>query len=145
MEIGGDYNTLEESKQRENSSDSMICNSTAYNTFFWKKMNDLVFLNQMNKSQQTNLMDRCVEDKLRMTQSRECEVSDRIKTRGGNGTDCREPVHFAKGFQCYNTYHLSEFMLTPCPINTWKNSIISNEYMGCSKRHQFFANITKRK
>ena len=130
-------------------SDAMICNSTAYNTFFWKKMNDVVFLKHMDTPQNSELVDRCVEDKLqrlqRLSQTRECEVSDRIRDRGGNGSDCREPVHFAKGFQCYNTYHLSEFMLTPCPINTWKNSIISNDSMGCSKRHQFFANITKRK
>ena len=125
-------------------SDAMICNSTSYNAFYWKKYNDLMFIKQMDMPQNVDSIDRCIEDKLQMTESRECEVSDRIYKRGGNA-ECYEPQHFCKGFDCYNNYHLSDFLITPCPINTWKNSLISNKDMGCTKRHQFYANVTKRR
>ena len=125
-------------------SDSMICSSISYNAFNSKKNNDLMFYKQMDMPQNTTLIDRCIENNLMKAPSvRECEVSDRIKKRGGNNDLC-EPEHFCKGFECYTNYHLSEFFLTPCPINTWRNHIISNEDMGCSKRHQFFMTITKR-
>lgn len=125
-------------------SDKMICNSVAFNTFKWRKQNDLIFYKQMDMPQNSYLMDRCVEDNMRREHGRVCEVSKRIVERGGNSTNC-EPEHFAKGFQNYNGYHLSEFMMTPCPENTWKNGLVQDNDKICTQRHQFFMNVTKRK
>lgn len=129
---------------RLQSSDDMICNSTAYNAYQWRKQNDLIFYKQMGMPQNTNLMDRCIEDNMRRGLSRGCEVSKRMFERGGNSTEC-EPEHFARGFQNYNKYHLNEYMMTPCPDNTWKNYLVHDDKKICTKRHQFFMNITKRK
>ena len=128
----------------QNRSDSMICNSISFNRFYAKKHNDELFVKQMDIPQNANVMDRCIEDKMRLGNSRECEISDRIIKRGGNNDPKCEPTHFCKGFQCYNNYHLSEYLITPCPINTWKNSIVENKIGGCSRRHQFYMNVTKR-
>jgi hypothetical protein len=125
-------------------SDHMICNNTAYNAYHWRKQNDLMFYKQMDMPQNSHLMDRCVEDNMRRGYSRECEVSKRIFERGGNSTNC-EPQHFARGFQNYNKYHLNEFLITPCPDNTWKNWLVHDDKKVCTKRHQFFMNVTKRK
>jgi hypothetical protein len=125
-------------------SDDMICNSTAYNAYQWRKQNDMIFYKQMDTPQNTYLMDRCVENNMRRGFSRECEVSKRIFERGGNSTNC-EPVHFARGFQNYNNYHLGEYMIAPCPDNTWKNWLVQDNKKICTKRHQFYMNVTKRK
>jgi hypothetical protein len=126
-------------------SDNMICNNVAYNTYKWRKQNDLIFYKQMDMPQNTDFMNRCIEDNMRKNNSRHCETSQRIFERGGNSTTQCEPVHFAGGFQNYNKYHLNEYMLTPCPRNTWKNYLIQDNNKICSKRHQFFMNVTKRK
>ena len=126
-------------------SDNMICNSFSYNMFNWKKINDLMFLKQMSMPPQDQFTkDICIEDKIKFGVDKNCDDSTTFNTRGGNNDETCEPCGFCKGFVCYNQYNLSEFLLTPCPINTWKNSIIQNDSMGCSKRHQFFMNVTKR-
>jgi hypothetical protein len=125
-------------------SDNMICNNVAYNAYKWKKQNDLIFYKQMDMPQNINFMDRCIEDNMRKNNSRECEASQRIFERGGNSTNC-EPKHFAGGFQNYNKYHLNQFMITPCPVNTWKNWLVQDDKKTCTKRHQFYMNVTKRK
>lgn len=125
-------------------SDAMICNHVAYNQFQWRKANDLMFYWKMGAPQNAHIMDRCKENKMRMGFSRACEVSDRIFERGGNNTEC-EPKHFAKGFLNYNNYHLNEWMIVPCPENTWKNYLVSDKEKTCSKRHQIYMNNTKRK
>jgi hypothetical protein len=124
-------------------SDHMVCNNVALNTWRWRKQNDSIFYNHMSKPQNSYLMDRCTENNLKFTESRPCEVSRRIFERGGNNSDC-EPKHFAKGFQNYNSYHLNEYMITPCPENTWKNHLVQDDKKMCTKRHQFFMNLTKR-
>lgn len=125
-------------------SDSMICNNVAYNQFHWRKGNDLMFYHKMNAPQNMYMMDRCEEDNMRRGFSRVCEVSKRMFERGGNSTEC-EPKHFAKGFQNYNKYHLNEWMMAPCPENTWMNYLVSDDEKTCTKRHQIFMNVTKRK
>ena len=124
-------------------SDKMICNHIAYNQFQWRKDNDLIFYHRMGAPQNSDLMDRCAEDKMRMGFSRACEVSQRMFERGGNSTNC-EPKHFAKGFLNYNKYHLNEWMMAPCPENTWRNYLVSDNEKTCSKKHQVFMNVTKR-
>lgn len=134
---------IEEDNQTK--SDVMVCNSLSYNTFQHKKYNDLMFLNQMQKTPVKPFMiDPCLEDKLKPKDSRECDISLGVMKRGGNNENC-QPRHFCKGFDCYNSYHLDEYLITPCPENTWVNHVISNASMGCSKKHQFFMNVTKRK
>lgn len=127
-------------------SDSILCGFLTYNQFKWRKNNDRIFNLQMDECPRNKCtLDSSLETKLKFSKlPRDCEINDGILFRGGNSMG-REPPHFCKGFQCYNGYHLSDFLLTPCPINTWKNYIIVDDCHGCSKRHQFFMNITKRK
>lgn len=135
----------EDQFERLQNSDSMICNSVAYNAYNWRKQSDLVFYKQMSMPQNSHLMDRCVEDKMRLGFSRQCEMSTPIFTRGGNSKPQCGNDHFAKGFLNYNNYHLGEYMIVPCPDNTWKNWPVQDDKKSCSKRHQFYMNVTKRK
>jgi hypothetical protein len=83
----------------------------------------------------------CKEDFLKRGEnsSRQCEYSDRIISRGinNNNTSNNRDHH-------YNNFHLSEYLLTPCPVNTWKNWVVEDKEKKCSKTHQFYMNITKR-
>ena len=68
-------------------SDFMICNSASYNIYNWKKTNDLMFLKQMSSPQKTDFINTTKEDSLKRGNSRDCEYTPRLMTRGSNNIE----------------------------------------------------------
>jgi hypothetical protein len=127
-------------------SDSMLCTNSAYLHYKDQKTNDSLFLQQMSLTRPVSVRDIQKENTLFITQS-EKVVSDcpgsgeMMRTRGGN-VGC-EPTKACPTL--YTKYNMGEFLLTPCPKNTYKNYIVFDDTKMCSKTHQVLNNWTKRK
>jgi hypothetical protein len=121
-------------------SDFMLFNNISDLQFKDKKINDMSYMYQMSRTTPRCLIDR--GDELNFLKYKPICV-DAINTRGGNYTKC-EPERSCPHPE-YTKYYLNEFLLTPCPKPTYKNYIVCGEDKCCSKRHQLFKNITKRK
>ena len=115
-----------------------------------KRTNDLQYIYQMSQNKPRCLIDRGDELHLlkNIYNNKTPLYNNCIATRGGNSPGC-EPERSCPKPE-YSKYYLNEFLLVPCPKPTYKNYLVGgqiadNSFKYCSKRHQLFKNITKRK
>jgi hypothetical protein len=126
-------------------SDTMLYTNISWLHFKDKRENDQNFMYQMNKTQPACLMNRDLESKMwKDTYTVKIPFcSDMINSRGNNigcvdsNNACPKPV--------VSSYLLNEWLLVPCAPPTHRNYLIQDDKKICSKQHQFFKNITKRK
>lgn len=123
-------------------SDTMLCTNSAFLHYKDSHVNDGLFMQQMSKTRPMCIRSLDTENTMFITPSSKFAVcNDYLSKRGGN--TCGEPVRPCASF---DAYHLSEFLLVPCPTPTYKNYLVTNQQGNiCSKRHQFLNNWTKRK
>lgn len=125
-------------------SDAMICNSRAFNLYKDQKTNDLLYMQQMNAPQATQLKNLRHDYKLKVgTDPKLYICSEAMRSRGGNAAGCEG--QFVQGYAYYTKYHLNDFLLAPCQTNTWRNHIACDQDKCCEIKHQLFGNWTKRK
>lgn len=125
-------------------SDTMICNSRAYNIYKDQHTNNTLFLQQMNQIQPTDYKNLRQEYKLHVgTNPRIYTCNQTMNTRGLNATGCE--AGFRQGYENYTRHHLNDFMLAPCQTNTWRNHVACDDVKCCQIHHQLFDNWTKRK
>ena len=107
-------------------SDKMLCTNSAYLHYKDQAYNDIIFMRQMKNN-------GCISpDALINTENAlKIKQSSRIAT-----CTRREPIEF----KCTN-----EFLLTPCPKNTYQNYMVYDDVKMCSKSHQILNNVTRRK
>ena len=127
------------------SSDFMLATNIYELQFKDKRQNDLSYIYQMSRTQPRCLIDRGNELAFLSDnyKNKNANCSECVLDRGGNmptnsiDRPCPKPE--------YTKFYLNEFLLVPCPKPTYKNYIVCDEDKCCSKRHQLFKNITKRK
>lgn len=133
-----DFQTLKDIEK----SDYMLCNNSAFLHYKDKKTNDGMFVQQMSKTRPMCIRDIDAENAMFITpSSRNAVCNPFLSDRGGN-VGC-EPNR-----QCpklYTQYNMNEFLLVPCPKNTYKNYLVFDNKKTCSKSHQILNNWTKRK
>ena len=123
-------------------SDYMLYTNIADVQFAHKRANDLSFIYQMSRPAPRCMMNRDIESKFQIKGYRTM-CNPCTERRGGNAVACgsdRSCPHPE-----YSRFYMNEFLMVPCPHPTHKNSIVCSEDSCCSKRHQLFKNITKRK
>lgn len=120
-------------------SDSMLFTNISHLQFKDRKTNDLNFIYQMSKSTNRCRMDRDAEFKM-LTQNYRSKQQTCVKEL----SSYREPNRPCPHPEL-DQYYMQEFLLTPCFKPTYKNHLVCNEDKCCSKRHQLFKNVTKRK
>lgn len=128
-----------------NDSDSMMCSSYADLVFHHKKDNDGIFLNHMTTTVPLCVRSVCDEYYLwtDSLNSRKYECTSAIMTRGGNYT-CKEK-NIMTGYNAFPNKVPNDFLLVPCPSNTFRNHVDCDENKCCSVNHQLFNNWTKRR
>jgi hypothetical protein len=110
-------------------SDKMLCTNSAYLHYKDQAYNDAIFMLQMRHGgcvSPCELIER--ENGLKITQS--SRLADNVSCTPREST----------GFKCTN-----EFLLTPCPKNTYQNYMVYDDKKMCSKSHQILNNMTRRK
>lgn len=121
-------------------SDAMLCRNIEYLQFQHKRQTDQNMMGAFYPSVPCGIRDVSREYKL-WTETFGTKVAtcdETIMTRGGNN----------HGYYRYNpdvTNKNCEFLLDPCPKNTFKNYLIQDHEKICSLRHQTFNNVTKRR
>ena len=130
---------------RQDNSDVMMYRRIAELQFKDKRTNDLQFIYQMSRTSPRCLIDRGTELSFfkDIYKNKTPFCNGCTETRGGNYPGC-EPQRPCPKPE-YSRYYMNEFLLTPCPKPTYKNYLVCDETECCSKRHQLFSNITKRK
>jgi hypothetical protein len=126
-------------------SDYMLCTNSAWLHYKDKKQNDGIFVEQMSKPQKKCIRDIDIESKFFNENSRstkEVTCSPLLSVRGGSAYNC-EPIKPCPAE--WSQYKIKDFLLIPCPKNTYKNYQIFTDTMQCSKSHQMLNNWTKRK
>ena len=140
-------------------SDHMLYTNISELQFKDKRTNDLQYIYQMSQSINNCRIDRGDELKLfkDIYENKVAICNSCTDTRGGNYVGCEPSLpcytynNAYKEIQNletrpeYSKYYLNEFLLTPCPKPTYKNYIVCGEDRCCSKRHQLFNNMTKRR
>lgn len=125
-------------------SDMMVCNTRANASFKFKKENDIAFLQQVRNTQPTKLKPIGLESLLQRSKNpREYVCNDSINSRGGNAVSCQDN-DICTGYDCYDNYHMQEYLMRPCKFNTFRNFLIEDDNKICSRQHQLFNNLTKR-
>ncbi len=123
-------------------SDHLLCTNSAYLQYKDKKMNDGLFVQQMSRPRDMCLRNIDNENRLFLTpSSREYTCSKFLASRGGN-EGCEPNVPCPK---LYTKYNMNDFLLVPCPKNTYKNYLVFDDKKTCSKTHQILNNWTKRR
>lgn len=129
-------------------SDAMICNTRALAWFEHKKTNDINFARVVNPSL---IKSPKWENALYMRYGifpAGNMVCDDLNAISHKRSCMQENTDFVrKGYQCMPTADsmFDDFLLIPCPINTFDNRVACDDIKCCSKRHQLFMNITKSK
>ena len=125
-------------------SDTMICNTKAFATFYNKKQNDLAFYYGVFNTVPTPWLDIDIDSKLKVSgrDPRECVLSRATMTRGGNAVTCLPERTPCTPERVWNT---RDFLMDPCRENTFRNHVVCDAEKCCSMRHQLFMNMTKRK
>lgn len=123
-------------------SDFMLCTNSAYLHYKDQKFNDSIFVQQMSRTRPQCIRNIDNENNMYITQSsRLITCNNFINSRGGN-VGC-EPVKPCP--EILTSYNIPDFLLIPCPKNTYKNYQVFDEHKQCSKSHQILNNWTKRK
>lgn len=123
-------------------SDFMLCNNSAYLHYKDQKVNDHIFVQQMSRTRPMCIRSIDTENNFFMTpSSRNAVCNNFLTNRGGNiGCEPKKPCP-----KLFTSYNINEFLLVPCPKNTYKNYVIFDDTKQCSKSHQVLNNWTKRK
>ena len=129
-------------------SDYMIYTKIAELQLKDKRINDISYIYQMSRTIPRCLIDRGDELFLfkDIYKNKTPFCNNCTDTRGGNYPGCEPQRNCPKPE--YTQYYMNEFLLTPCPKPTHKNYLVCDQTncgKCCSKRHQLFGNITKRK
>lgn len=125
-----------------NKSDHMLFINEAYLQYKDMKENDILFRQQFSKSQARCLKEIDNESHMRYIESAKLSLcDDLLNTRGGNANN----VPLQECLNPYSPYNIQEYLLIPCTKNTYNNYIVSDQEKVCSKRHQTFNNLTKRR
>lgn len=136
-----DLNALNELER----SDYMLCTNSAWLHYKDKYQNDGIFVDQMSRTQKWCLRDIDIESKFFNENSRSTKAatcSPLMLIRGGSALNC-EPNKICP--KLYTSYNMGDFLLQPCPKNTYKNYQVFDDKKQCSKSHQLLNNWTKRK
>jgi hypothetical protein len=122
-------------------SDNILCRNIEYLQFQHKKETDIQLMHSFKPAVPCGIRDVVRESKLWTdtfgTKIATCD--EVIMTRGGNNHG------YIKGFNPDVKNKTCEFLLDPCPQNTFKNYLVSDDKKTCSLKHQTFNNITKRR
>lgn len=122
-------------------SDAILCKNIEFLQFQHKKETDLMLMNSFSPFAHCGIRDVGKEYKLWTdtfgTKTATCD--ENIMTRGGNNHG------YYGGFNPDIKNKNCEFLLDPCPQNTFKNHLVGDDKKICSLRHQTFNNITKRR
>lgn len=122
-------------------SDFMLCNNSALLHYKDQYSNDSIFVQQMSNPQKWCLKNIDTDSKFKIqVDSRIATYTPLINKRGS--INC-EPI--VKCPKLYTSYNMADFLLIPCPKNTYKNYQVFDEHKQCSKSHQILNNWTKRK
>lgn len=129
-------------------SDFLMYNKIIELQFKDKKQNDLSFIYQMSSPAPRCMIDRGDELKFfkEIYKNKIPFCNQCTADRGGNHPGCEIQRSCPKPE--YSRYYMNEFLLTPCPKPTYKNYVVCDQTecgKCCSKRHQLFNNVTKRK
>jgi hypothetical protein len=122
-------------------SDAMLCMNIEYLQFKHKKETDMGIMNSFYPSVPCGIRNVGEEYKL-WTETFGTKVAscdEQIMTRGGNNHG------YHGGFNPDIKNKNCEFLLDPCPTNTFQNYLVGDDKKICSLRHQTFNNITKRR
>lgn len=113
-------------------SDDMLTTNISYLHWKDKRENDQAFCYQMNKTPPACPIDRDLESKM-------WKDTFTVKT-----PKCvaENPIH-EKIQPCSQS--IKDWLLQPCPCPTHKNYLVQDDTKICSKQHQYYKNITKRK
>jgi len=126
-----------------NQSDQMLFVNDAYLKYRDMKQNDILFRQQFSRTNNTCFKNVDVERDIQVKPSSKIPIIDEsFINRGGNAHN-NEPK-----YECpnpYSPYTLNEYLIVPCPRNTYKNYLIGDAKKICSKSHQILNNWTKRK
>lgn len=134
-----DLNSLQDIEK----SDYMLCTNTAHLHYNDRKFNDGLFVQQMSKTRPMCVRNIDTENSLFVTPStRVATCQNSLLVRGGNSINCEPSRPCPK---LYTNYNMNEFLLVPCPRNTYKNYLVFDDKKTCSKSHQILNNWTKRK
>lgn len=129
----------------QSKSDYMLFTNISDLQFKDKRTNDLQFIYQMSRTAPRCMIDR--GDELKFFKDIYANkipfCNPCTDTRGGNYPGCERQRSCPKPE--YSKYYMQDFLLVPCPKPTHKNYLVCDEDHCCSKRHQLFKNITKRK
>lgn len=126
-------------------SDVILCNTKASNLYKHKSENDRAFLQRMGRTNPDDLRNVGLEHGLfKSVDPRLYTCTPAIDSRGGNAVFC-EKASFCDGYKCYTQYHLNDYLVTPCPTNTWRNHVECDEDKCCSVHHQMYDNHTRRR
>lgn len=122
-------------------SDFMLCNNSAYLQYKDRYQNDSIFIQQMSNPQQWCLKNIDEDSKFKIQANpRISTITPLIKKRGSTHPEPIKPCP-----KLYTKYNMRDFLLIPCPINTYKNYQVFDDNKQCSKSHQVLNNWTKRK
>jgi hypothetical protein len=129
-----DLNDLEKS-------DNILCKNTGYLSYQHIKENDTLFRQQMQNTVPRCLRDVGNESKMFLNMSSKVAICSQLINN--RGKSCPEPSKTCPSL--YSAYTLNDFLLVPCPKNTYKNYLVFDDKKTCSKSHQILNNWTRRK
>jgi hypothetical protein len=112
-------------------SDDVLYNNSAWLTFEHKKENDAMFMSVM-ASPHANYKQTAESF---FTDSRLCFR---------NKTD-NTPLDIRLGYDAFPNGSANDYLLIPCPVNTFTNHTRCDDAKCCSVHHQLFMNVTKPK
>lgn len=129
-------------------SDYMLYTNIADTQFKEMRQNDKAFIYQMSQTAPRCTMDRGREFSLWADnyKTRTPFCNGCTATRGGNHPSC--PPDRSCPHPEYSRQYMGDFLLVPCPKPTHRNWLVCEQGdtgRCCSKRHQLFKNVTKRK
>lgn len=125
-------------------SDSMICNNFVERRCKYNAMNQRAFLQHMGQPQPTQLRDIVQESEAWRGMSTRTYCDSLINVRGKNALVPCIDKRPCMGYECYTPFHLHDYALIPCKVNTFRNHLVCDGEKCCSLRHQLFMNVTKR-
>lgn len=125
-------------------SDQILCNNSAFLHYTDARLNDSLFIQQMSRTNPACIraIDKETSLFLDGRNQRVAKCDYNITSRGGNARGCDTTQPCPK---MWTNYNFQEFLIVPCPKNTYRNYLVQDKEKVCTKSHQVLNNWTKRK
>jgi hypothetical protein len=124
-------------------SDEMLFTNISYLHLKDKRTNDQQFIYQMSQPQNRCVRNIELEDRLwKDTFNEKKPFCSRQIDNRGNNAGCERNINCPKPM---TDYQMKEWLLIPCACTDHLNYLIQDDKKICSRKHQFFKNVTKRK